>query len=470
MKKVYFSGVCGTGTGAVAGLFKQKGWVVVGSDKAFMPPVSDMLESEGITMLKGYNASNLPKDARVAVIGNALSKDNPEVVAILESKMEYHSFPSALEKYFLADTKNIVISGTHGKTTTSSMCATLLHHSGAEPSFMIGGILPEFGRGFNLGKGRLFVLEGDEYDTAFFDKKSKFLHYRPHTAVITGIEFDHADIFKNIESIEQMFLEFVALIPKTGVILVDKSSKRALKIAARAKCPAQTYGLDKSCNWYAANISYNSTGAEFDIYRDRKFISRLYSSFSGEHNIKNALAAIAAAVLNGVDIVTAIKGLEKFKGVKRRQELKYTINDIMVFDDYAHHPTAVYETIKSMKQHYPNKRLIAVFEPKTNTSRSNIFQSEYEKAFEFADMAIISNLPKDNRLRNAEHSMDINKLLKGINNRGIPAKNPGNGVDIAKFLATEAKGGDLLLIMSAGNFDGIFEHLKSNLSKRGFID
>ncbi|MEE4165344.1 MAG: UDP-N-acetylmuramate:L-alanyl-gamma-D-glutamyl-meso-diaminopimelate ligase, partial [Desulfocapsaceae bacterium] len=386
---IHIMGICGTAMAALAGMLKEQGYSVTGSDLQVYPPMSDFLKQIGIHPYSGYQAKNLQHKPDLVIVGNVITRVNPEAQALAESSIPYISMPQALEHFFISTRRSLVITGTHGKTTTSSMLASALHHLGADPTFMIGGILHAFKSNYRIGAGPFFVAEGDEYDTAFFDKVSKFLHYRPEIAVITSLEFDHADIFQDLEAIKNSFRKFVSLMPADGLLIANTDDENVLQVIDNAPCPVQSYGTGDSCNWRLEAPRHCSGNTRFPLlYRDRMY-NEITITYTGIHNCMNATAVIAILHHLGFSRVDSAAALHDFNGVKRRQEIKGVVDDITVIDDFAHHPTAVRETLKALRQAYPHNRLIAVFEPRTNTSRRSFFQQEYISSFLSADLSLV---------------------------------------------------------------------------------
>ena len=366
---IHLMGICGTGMAALAGMLQKSGYMVTGSDSQVYPPMSIFLSDLNIPVSSGYGEANLKPSPDLVIVGNVITKKNPEAIALAERNLPYLSFPQALSHFYIQSRTSLVITGTHGKTTTCSLLASALFHAGLDPSFMIGGIVGEFGTNFRLGDGEYFVAEGDEYDTAFFDKESKFLHYRPKVAVITSIEFDHADIFNNIEEIKRAFKKFVALLPQDGLLIANLDDANVVEIAAEASCTVQGYGLDPSFTWSIENIKVENGISHFDVVKDGMPWSTMTVGLPGRHNCLNSLAVCAVMNHLGIAPSTIDKALKGFAGVKRRQEVRGVENGITVIDDFAHHPTAVRETLAALKSGYSGRRLVTVFEPRTNSSR-----------------------------------------------------------------------------------------------------
>ena len=451
---IHLMGICGTGMAALAGMLQKSGYTVTGSDSQIYPPMSDFLAALHIRVCSGYDAANLNPAPDLVIVGNVITRKNPEAIALAELQLPYLSFPQALAHFFIQSRTSLVISGTHGKTTTCSLLATALYHAGLDPSFMIGGIVGEFGGNFRLGKGAYFVAEGDEYDTAFFDKESKFLHYRPKVAVITSIEFDHADIFSDLEAIKRSFKKFVALLPTDGLLIANLDDANVAEIAAVAPCAVQGYGFNPSCAWTLDDIRIENATSRFDVIKDGAPWATMTVGLPGRHNCLNSLAVCAVMAHLGVSPALINMGLKNFAGVKRRQEVRGIENGITVIDDFAHHPTAVRETLAALKSGYGNRRLVAVFEPRTNSSRRAIFQNDYAGAFDSADIILlreptpIEGLAKEELFSSA-------RLAADLITRHLSAESFQTTDDILNRLKNILIKGDVVAILSNGGFDNI---------------
>lgn len=464
---IHLMGICGSGMAALAGMLQQSGYRVTGSDNQVYPPMSDFLAELGIPICIGYGPDNLSPAPDLVIVGNVITRKNHEAIALGEKGLPYLSFPQALSHFFIKSRTSLVIAGTHGKTTTCSLLAAALHSAGLDPTFMIGGIVQEFGTNFRLGKGKCFVAEGDEYDTAFFDKESKFLHYRPQVAVITSIEFDHADIFADIDAIKRSFRNFVALLPADGLLIANLADENVAEIAAEAPCAVQGYGLDPAFTWAARDISINSGLTGFNISKNGTFWSSMSVGLAGEHNCLNSLAVCAIMDHLGVAAPEIEKGLRSFGGVKRRQEVRGVERGVTVIDDFAHHPTAVKETLAALKSGYRDRRLIAVFEPRTNSSRRAIFQTDYVNAFDAADMVLLREPTPIDGLR-ADELFSSSKLAADlVNSRQLAAESFPATDDILARLHDVLKEGDVVAILSNGGFDDIHIRLLKQLRGAG---
>ncbi|MFP3981522.1 MAG: UDP-N-acetylmuramate:L-alanyl-gamma-D-glutamyl-meso-diaminopimelate ligase [Desulfobacterales bacterium] len=455
---VHLIAVCGTGMGALAAALKEMGLAVTGSDAGVYPPMSTFLEKRGIAVSDGFSEKNLAYGPDLVVVGNAVKKDNPEAVRMLEMGLPYCSMPQAINRFMAQNRRTVVITGTHGKTTTASMVAWLLQSAGCDPSFMIGGILNNFQANYRVGNGGYMVIEGDEYDTAFFDKGPKFLHYRPDIAIWTGAEFDHADIFRDLDHVRAVFDAFFAQIPGNSTLIAHGEDAGAEKLLAGRSCHVETYGTRDSDFWRLAEETRQPGWNRFSVFRNSHLFGRFRMKAAGAHNRLNALSAVAAAADLGLSPETIARGLETFAGIRRRQEVRGVKNGVTVIDDFAHHPTAVRETISAIRAFYPENRLIAVFEPRTNTSMRKVFQEVYATVFDGADIVcvrkppLLHKVPKDQRFSSAQ-------LVADLRARGMDAHYFADTGDIVAFAAGAAADGDVILVMSNGGFDNIHERL-----------
>jgi UDP-N-acetylmuramate: L-alanyl-gamma-D-glutamyl-meso-diaminopimelate ligase len=461
--KIYFIGICGTAMGNGALLLRELGYEVSGSDENVYPPMSDLLAESGIKIFSGYDPSHLNDKPDLVVVGNAISRGNAEVEYVLDEKIRYTSLAELLKRYVIQGKESIVISGTHGKTTTSALMAWTFQSAGLDPSFLVGGVLENFSRGYQASpKSKYVILEGDEYDTAFFDKRSKFLHYQPTTLIINNIEFDHADIFSSLDEIKLSFRRLVNLVPHNGVIITNGDDGNVKDIITKSFAPIETFGLSSDCNWQAKNMSYKSHSTSFDILHNGKLETSLEINLLGEFNIKNALAVAIAARHHGISYEEILKAFISFKNVKRRLEFKGEYNGIKVYDDFAHHPTAIRETLKAFRTKYPKQRIIAIFEPRSNTTRRNIFQNELAECFIDADVVFISQIARLNLLAESER-LDPEKVMADIRAQGKEAFYLPDAETISIKVAEIAKKGDVIIVMSNGSFGGIHAMLEKKL-------
>jgi UDP-N-acetylmuramate: L-alanyl-gamma-D-glutamyl-meso-diaminopimelate ligase len=463
---IHIMGICGTGMAALAGMLQQSGYAVSGSDSQVYPPMSDFLTSLHIPVFDGYSPDNLAERPDLVIVGNVITRKNPEAIRLAELPVPYLSFPQALAHFFIASRTALVIAGTHGKTTTCSLLATTLQRANLDPTFMIGGIIREFGGNFRIGRGKYFVAEGDEYDTAFFDKGSKFLHYRPEIAVITSIEFDHADIFADLETIKTSFKKFVSLLPENGLLIANFDDANVREVAQEAKCSIQSYGLQPGHNWGLEGVRIVNGLTTFTARHNGEKFGEMAVKLPGQHNCLNSLAVTAVMHHLGIPADVISKGLETFGGVKRRQEVRGIENGITVIDDFAHHPTAVRETLSALRMAYPEQRLVVVFEPRTNTSRRAVFQQEYTSAFNEADLICIRE-PVPLRDTAPEGHFSSAKLAEDLRNmHHLEAGSFADTDEILAFLATALSDGDVVAILSNGGFDNIHNRLLEILRKR----
>ncbi len=455
--RFHFTGICGTAMGAVASAMKQRGYTVTGSDTNVYPPMSDFLRGQGIAIAEGYREENIPPDADVVIIGNAISRGNPEAEAALDRKLLYHSLPEVMKEFFLRGKRNFVVSGTHGKTTTSSMLAWLLRHAGRDPGFMIGGLPKNLGRGGYFSDSDFNVLEGDEYDTAFFDKRSKFLHYLPECVVVNNIEFDHADIYNSIDEIKLTFRRLLNIVPRSGMAFVNGDDPNCLEISATAPCPVTTVGLSETCALRIENINCDTDRSSFTLggvpYSVR---------MTGGFNVRNAAMAAAAASFAGLTEDEIRAGLEAFEGVARRQELRGEVNGIKVIDDFAHHPTAIRLAAQSLRQKYPGGRLWILFEPRSNTTRRAVFQNELAEALALADFSVVSSIPDLHKIPENDR-LDPEKLSADIARLGGKASYLPDIDTIVAEVKQHAQPGDTIAVLSNGGFGGIHAKLLAAL-------
>ena len=466
-RSIHLVGICGTGMGTFAGLLKAAGHQVRGSDENVYPPMSDKLDEWGIEVRAGYRPENLDPAPDLVVIGNVIRRTNPEARAVMSRGLPYTSFAKGLGDLFLEGRHSVVVSGTHGKTTTTSLIGWLLTSAGKDPGFVVGGIPGNFGEGFRLGAGEHFVVEGDEYDTAYFDKVPKFLHYRPRSLFLTSLEFDHADIYEDIEAIEAEFHKLVDLVPSDGRVFACASAPRIMKCARHSSAPIETYTAREGvlADWFARDIETSSAGSSFTVMRDKVSIGRFEYPMTGLHNVENAVAAVAFGVTSGLSVSQIKTALETFEGVARRQTVRATIGGVRIIDDFAHHPTTVKETVRAIRDRYSDGRLFAIFEPRSATSSRKYFQQAYADAFFGADVAIIARVGKEGIP--TEELLDVDALIAAIERARIDARAAPNVDEIVRMLADEARAGDTLLFMSNGGFGGIYDKIEAALTARG---
>jgi UDP-N-acetylmuramate: L-alanyl-gamma-D-glutamyl-meso-diaminopimelate ligase len=465
MQRIHLIGICGTAMGTLAAMLKARGHDVRGSDQQVYPPMSDFLREQGITLLEGYKAEHIPAELDLVIIGNAISRGNPELEEVLDRKIRYCSLPEAIRDHFLWAARSVVIAGTHGKTTTTSLTGWLLTHGGADPSVLIGGIAENFAGSYRLGGGREFVIEGDEYDSAFFDKTAKFLKYLPDIAVVNNIEFDHAVIYPDLDAIRLAFRRFVNLVPRRGLLLLGADNADALALKEFARCRVETFGLSDGATWQAHDLRVSENATAFSVRKDGTSVGAFTVPLLGAYNVRNALAAIAVGAAVGVHTDTMAEGLRTFRGVRRRMQHRGTARGVMVYDDFAHHPTAIEETLTGVRSAHPTRRIWAIFEPRSATSCRRVFQSDFARALGRADHVILpavfrSTLPEDQRL-SAEAVIEELKA-SDVDARYIPRTD-----DIVQTVSREARDGDLVVIMSNGGFDNIHQKLLDALGAGG---
>jgi UDP-N-acetylmuramate: L-alanyl-gamma-D-glutamyl-meso-diaminopimelate ligase len=458
--RIHLIGICGTAMATLAAMLKRKGHDVGGSDHDVYPPMSDFLAGEGIPVQSGYAAEHITSDLDLVIVGNAISRGNPELEEVLDRKIRYCSLPEAVREHFLWGARSIVIAGTHGKTTTTSLTGWLLTHGGADPSVLVGGIARNFGdqgSSFRLGQGRDFVIEGDEYDSAFFDKSAKFLKYLPDIAVINNVEFDHADIYADFDAVKLAFRRLVNLVPRRGLLLVGADSEGARAAAERAVSRVETFGTGDGLDWQAHDLEPAGGVTRFKVRRGGSPFGAFELPLVGAHNVRNALAAIAVASEAGIGAERLADGLREFAGVKRRLEIVGVADGVTVYDDFAHHPTAVAETLAGLRASNPDARIWAVFEPRSASSCRRVFQDDFTRAFDGANEVLLapvfrSTLPDAERL-------SIPQLVHDLHCRGLSAREAASIDDIVGRIAAEHRPGDLVVVMSNGGFGGIHQKL-----------
>jgi UDP-N-acetylmuramate: L-alanyl-gamma-D-glutamyl-meso-diaminopimelate ligase len=467
VRRVHLVGVAGTGMGAFAGMLKAAGYEVTGSDENVYPPMGDMLRAWGIEVFTPYAAANLDRARpELAIIGNVIRRVNAEAAAVRERGIPQMSFPAAFGSLIAAGKHSVVITGTHGKTTTAALMGHVLVEAGLDPTFLVGGVTVNYDANFRLGKGEHVVIEGDEYDTAYFDKGPKFLHYRARTALLTSVEFDHADIYTDLAHYESAFGKFCATIPKDGWLGVSASYPRAVAIArAHTRASIRTYSAHGAADYRAGDATFAADGARFRIEGPQGESAELLLPMSGYQNVENATGVYAAARRLGLSREAIAGAFAGFKGVKRRQEPRGEIGGVLVIDDFAHHPTAVRETIEGIRRRYPARRLWAVFEPRSNTSRRNIHQAEYSGAFDQADVVTI-RLPEPHDQVPPDQRLDVPAIIQAIAARGIEAGALGNVDEMVRLVSGSARANDLILVMSNGSMGGFIPSLLEALGRR----
>jgi UDP-N-acetylmuramate: L-alanyl-gamma-D-glutamyl-meso-diaminopimelate ligase len=461
---IHLIAVCGVGMASLAGLLQSRGYRVTGSDQNVYPPMSTYLEQIGIKVASGFAAQHLSPRPDLVVIGNAVPRANPEAAATLEQNIPYVSFPQALGEFLIGTRTAVVVAGTHGKTTTTALAAWVLTRAGLDPGFFVGGVPTNFGSGWRVGSGDHVVIEGDEYDTAFFDKGPKFLHYRPSQVILTGIEFDHADIYRDLDHVKSAFVRLMAIIPRQGLLVLCRDYPAVNEIAGTACCQLVTYG-DSDGDWQARSPEFYEGRTFFDPCYHGKSEGKIEVGLIGWHNVKNALAVYALGRAMGIDGAKLRDGFQTFTGVKRRQEIRGQRRGVLVIDDFAHHPTAVRETIDAVRAAYRGRRLWAVFEPRSNTSKRNVFEQEFAAALAPADRILVANVYQPERVPDGER-LSVNNVVTQINRLSGDerAGNAASGHEIAAIVARDSRPGDVVLVMSNGGFDSVHDKILQALA------
>ena len=447
---------------SLAGMLQQRGFRVTGSDAAAYPPMSDFLFSLGIPVAQPFAAQNLQPRPDLAVVGNAMSRGNVEIEYLLNERIPFCSLPQLLHDEFLVGKQVLAVAGTHGKTTTTSMLAWIFHSAGMEPSFLIGGIAENFGSSFQLGTGKHFILEGDEYDTAFFDKGPKFLHYFPDSVILTSVEFDHADIYKDLNAVETAFKRLVNLVPGRGRIIGFDSGESIERCLAKAFCPVERYGTSQNAMWRVTELRLDPDRTRWSVLRQGKHWADFEFALGGEYNAWNATAAAAQAFDCGISVADIGAALKSFKSVKRRLEVRAAVHGITIIDDFAHHPTAIAGTLTALRSRYPGARVWAILEPRSNTLRRKVLQDELAKSLALADEIVVANVFKSEAIPDAER-LDITELAAQVQRRGPRARVVPTADGIVELVAPEMRSGDVVAILSNGGFGAIYEKLPERL-------
>ena len=461
---VHLIGICGTAMASLAGLLKQRGFHVTGSDAAAYPPMSDLLRSLHIPVAEPYSEENLKPRPDLVVVGNAISRGNVELEYVLDHRIPLRSLPQVLYESFLRGREPIAVTGTHGKTTTTSMLSWIFQVAGQNPSFLIGGVSENFGTSFALRQSNHFIIEGDEYDTAFFDKGPKFLHYFPDAVVLTSVEFDHADIYKDLDAVKTAFKRLVNLIPRSGYLVACDNSPNVDECVARAFCKVDRYGSREGSTWRIHDLNFAREYTSWKLQHEAKTLGELRMSLAGEYNVLNATAAAAMAVHYQIPLEAISEALATFKSVKRRLEVKAEVAGVTIIDDFAHHPTAIAETLKALRTRYKNRRLWAVLEPRSNTLRRNIFFKELISSLSLADEIVVASVFKVEAIPEAER-LSSSELIKALKRQGHRARECKDADAIVDSIAPELREADVVAILSNGGFGGIYEKLPARLSK-----
>jgi UDP-N-acetylmuramate: L-alanyl-gamma-D-glutamyl-meso-diaminopimelate ligase len=459
IRSVHFVGICGTAMASTAAAMKEKGVQVTGSDQNVYPPMSTFLASRQLEVMSGYAERNLAHKPDLVVIGNAISRGNPEAEYVLDHKLPYCSLPELLKHFFIRRKRSLVVSGTHGKTTTTSLLAWVFEHNGLNPSFLIGGIPNNLGQGARFTDSEWFIIEGDEYDTAFFDKRAKFVHYLPEVAIINNLEFDHADIFPDLSSIQTAFKHFIRLVPRNGLLLGNGDDANLAPLLNVTHCPVKRFGLGEGNAVQAFNLRFGPTATEFEIPSFKFHINLV-----GELNVRNALAVVACAKHCGLKNHQIQAAFDTFKGIKRRMEIKGISGGVTVVDDFGHHPTAIRETLRALRIKYPHQRVWAIFEPRTNTTRRNVFQTELATSFADADTVVISQIARLELLAPQER-LNPEKLMQDLKAAGKTAAYLPDVDAIVNHVSKNAQGGEVVVVFSNGGFGGIHGKLLERLGR-----
>jgi UDP-N-acetylmuramate: L-alanyl-gamma-D-glutamyl-meso-diaminopimelate ligase len=465
---VHLIGVCGTAMASLAGMLKQRGFRVTGSDAAAYPPMSDFLASLSVPIAEPYAEANLKPRPDLVVVGNAISRGNPELEHVLDERIPMRSLPQVLQEYFLRGREPIVVAGTHGKTTTTSMLAWIFETAGLKPSFLIGGIAENFNSSFAVRQGKHFIIEGDEYDTAFFDKGPKFLHYMPDSAILTSVEFDHADIYPDLEAVKTAFKRLVNLVPRRGLLLAWDGSPNVEECLARAFCRVERYGSSLRADWQIREVRFELGRTTWAVFHGGQRWADFEFSLAGDYNVLNATAAAAMAFGYGIAPETIYSALVTFKSVKRRLEVKAEVNGITIIDDFAHHPTAIAGTLRALRTVYPGRRLWVLFEPRSNTLRRKIFEGELIESLALADQVIIASVYRADAIPEAQR-LSVGAIVDGLVRAGKPARELADADAIVAAIAPELRSGDVVAILSNGGFGGIYDKLPQRLNSRNEV-
>ena len=461
---IHLIAACGTAMGSLAGMLRERGYRVTGSDANVYPPMSTMLEGLGIGLNEGFAARHLRPAPDLVVVGNAVSRGNPEVEAALAAKIPYFSLPEVLRDLFISGKRSVVVTGTHGKTTTTALAAHLFDAGGLDPSFLVAGLPQGVDRSYRLGQGEYFIVEGDEYDSAFFAKWAKFFYYLPEILIVNNIEFDHADIYRDLDEITKAFRQLVNTVPTNGLILANGADPHVASLLPDAPAPVQTFGLEETAFWRASDIQYEERVTRFNLLRDGEVLGAFELPLIGQYNIRNALAALAAAAHTGLALDLLRPALAHFAGVKRRQEEVGRVGDILLIDDFAHHPTSVAQTLAALASAHPRRRLIAVFEPASATNARALFEDRYVEAFASANAIIVAKVPRPERARSDEPFSPA-RLVDRLTATGKIARYIPDADAITDHLASTTHPGDLIAFLSNGDFGGLQKKMLARLKK-----
>ena len=470
IEHIHLIGVGGSAMAPLAGMLKERGFRVTGSDAGVYPPASTLLSSLGIPWNDSFQQSHLQPHPDLVVVGNVIARGNPELEYVLDEKIPFRSMPQILEEFFIPGHHSVVVTGTHGKTTTTAMLAWIFETAGRRPNFLVGGIAENFGKSYGLGGGEEFILEGDEYETAFFDRGPKFFHYHPDDLIITSLEFDHADIYADLAAIELQFKRLVNLVPRRGRIVfwgdTEASGAAIRRVTERAFCPVETYGFGAENDWIAGDMESVEGSTHFRIAHHGEEVARVRLAAPGRHNVLNSLAAVAAARGRGVSRESLEKALATFRNVRRRMDIKGEERGVLVVDDFAHHPTAIRLTLEAGRERWPGRRLWAAFEPRSNSMRRKVFEGQLPDALSAADAVVLGPVHRPQQLPDSER-LSPEAVAEVLRSRGRNAKAFPSADAIAEYLAGEARRGDVVLVMSNGSFDGLCEKLLEHLRREG---
>jgi len=467
-QRVHLIGICGTAMASLAGMLKQRGFHVTGSDTAAYPPMADFLAALQIPIAQPYAEANLTPRPDFVVVGNAISRGNPELEHVLDQRISLRSLPQTLAEYFLRGHEPVVVAGTHGKTTTTSMLAWIFQVAGRDPSFLVGGIAENFSSSFALGKGKHFILEGDEYDSAFFDKGPKFLHYMPNAVILTSVEFDHADIYADLPAVKTAFRRLVNLVPRRGRIVAWEGDGNVEECVAGAFCPVERYGSGERADWRITDLRFEGEQTAWRVLRGGKPWAELGFSLAGEYNVLNATAAAAMAAGHGIEADVIARALASFKSVKRRLEVKAVVNGITILDDFAHHPTAIAGTLTALRVRYPGARLWAIFEPRSNTLRRKVFEQDLIRSLALADQVVIADVFRPEAIPEGQR-LSVPAVVDGIVRAGRKARALADADVIVAAIAPELRSGDVVAILSNGGFGGIYEKLPRSIKSHSEV-
>ncbi len=461
-KHIHLIGICGTAMASLAGMLKQLGHRVTGSDQAAYPPMSDFLAGLGIPVAQPFSEKNLNPQPDLVVVGNAISRGNVELEYVLDQRIPMRSLPAILAEEFLRGCEPIVVAGTHGKTTTTSMLAWIFDSAGQHPSFLIGGIAENFGSSFAVNDGRHFIIEGDEYDCAFFDKGPKFLHYMPVSAILTSVEFDHADIYKDLEAVKTAFKRLVNLVPRRGRVVAWDGSAVVDECVTRAFCPVERYGFSESAVWRIVDAKYEPGRTTWSVLHNKNHFASFEFPLAGEYNVLNATAATAMAAGYGIPAEAIAQALKTFKSVKRRLEVRAEVNGVTIIDDFAHHPTAIAQTLQALRRRYSGRRLWAIFEPRSNTLRRKVLEDDLVRSLALADQVRVASVYKAEAIPENER-LSVARVVQRVSAGGVPARELADADAIVAEVVPLLRSGDVVAILSNGGFGGIYEKLPQRL-------